>query len=118
MTYTHYVEEREHVPYSYDRPFTGTIVDGTREYQDTYNLFVRYKGVEPERTTKFEDFIVREGLMKKVACGDNFVSSISEPVAYDAIAGKIREDAGYFLASPAPPVQDKTFELAGEMVAL
>ena len=118
MTYTHYVEEREHVPYRYDRPFTGTIVDGTREYQDTYNLFVRYKGVEPERTTKFEDFIVREGLMKKVACGDNFVSSISEPVAYDAIAGKIREDAGYFLASPAPPVQDKTFELAGEMVAL
>jgi aminoglycoside 3-N-acetyltransferase len=118
MTYTHYVEEREHVPYRYDRPFTGTIVDGERTYQDTYNLYVRHKGVEPERTTKFEDFIVREGLMKKVACGDNFVSSISEPVAYDAIAGKIRENANYFLASPAPPERETTFELTGEMIAL
>lgn len=118
MTYTHYVEEREHVPYRYDRPFTGTIVDGDRTYQDTYNLYVRHHGVEPERTTKFEDFMVREGLMKKVACGDNFVSSISEPMAYDAIAGKIREDANYFLAAPAPPEREKRFELTGEMVAL
>ncbi len=118
MTYTHYVEEREHVPYRYDRPFTGTIVDGAREYQDTYNLHVRYKGVVPESTTKFEDFIVRAGLMKKVACGDNFISSIAEPVAYDAIAGKIREDAEYFLAAPAPAQKDPTFELASEMVAL
>lgn len=118
MTYTHYVEERLRVPYRYDRPFTGTIVDGDREYQDTYNLYVRYNGVEPERTTKFEDFIVREGLMKKVACGDNFISSIPEPVAWDAIAGKVREDASYFLASPAPPELDTRFELKGEMVAL
>ncbi len=118
MTYTHYVEEREHVPYRYDRPFSGTIVDGEREYQDTYNLYVRYKGVVPESTTKFEDHIVRAGLMKQVPCGDNFVSSISEPVAYDAIAGKIREDGGYFLASPAPAQKDPTFELAAEMVAL
>jgi aminoglycoside 3-N-acetyltransferase len=118
MTYTHYVEEREHVPYRYDRPFTGTIVDGDREYQDTYNLFVRYKGVVPEATTKFEDFITNTGLMKKVPCGDNFVSSISESVAYDAIAGKIRENAEYFLAAPMPAQLEKTFELASEMVAL
>lgn len=118
MTYTHYVEERLRVPYRYDRPFTGTIIDGAREYQDTYNLYVRYNGVQPESSTKFEDFLVREGLMKKVACGDNFISSIPEPVAYDAIAGKIREDAGYFLAAPAPPEKDTRFELKGEMVAL
>lgn len=118
MTYTHYVEERERVPYRYDRPFTGTIVDGERTYQDTYNLYVRHKGVEPERTSKFEDFIVRKGLMKNVACGDNFVSSISESMAYDAIAGKLREDANYFLAVPAPPERDTRFELVGEMVAL
>lgn len=118
MTYTHYVEEREHVPYRYDRPFTGTIVDGAREYQDTYNLYVRYNGVIPESTTKFEDFMVRCGLMKKVPCGDNFVSSIAEPVAYDAIAGKLREDGNYFLSAPAPAHKDETFVLAGEMVAL
>lgn len=118
FTYTHYVEERERVPYRYDRPFTGTIVDGGREYQDTYNLYVRYRGVEPERTTKFEDYLVRQGLMKKVECGDNFVSSIAEPVAYDTIAGKIREDGNYFLASPAPAQKDTHFAVEGEMVAL
>ncbi len=118
MTYTHYVEERVHVPYRYDRPFSGTIVDGEREYQDTYNLYVRYNGVIPESTTKFEDFLVREGLMKKVACGDNFVSSIAESVAYESIAGKIREDANYFLAAPAPLEKDTTFLVNGEMVAL
>ncbi len=118
MTYTHYVEEREHVPYRYDRPFAGTIVDGDREYQDTYNLFVRYKGVVPESTTKFEDFVTNTGLMKKVALGDNFVSSISEPDAYASIAGKIHENAAYFLAAPMPAQLEKTFELAAEMVAL
>lgn len=118
FTYTHYVEERVRVPYRYDREFTGTIVEGGQSREDTYTLFVRYKGVIPESTTKFEDFMVREGLMKKVTCGDNFVSSIAEPVAYEAIAGKIREDAGYFLAAPAPEHKDTRFELQHEMVAL
>jgi aminoglycoside 3-N-acetyltransferase len=118
FTYTHYVEERLRVPYRYDREFTGTIIDGEQRRDDTYTLYVRYKGVVPESTTKFEDFLVQEGLMKKVACGDNFISSIAEPVAYDTIAGKIREDAGYFLAAPAPEHKDTRFELQGEMVAL
>jgi aminoglycoside 3-N-acetyltransferase len=117
FTYTHYVEERLRVPYRYDREFTGAITDGERQYQDTYKLYVRYNGVQPESTTKFEDFMVREGLMKKVACGDNFISSIAEPVAYDTIAGKIREDANYFLAAPAPPERDTRFEVH-DMVAL
>ncbi len=100
FTYTHYVEERLRVPYRYSRDFTGTITDGARQYEDTYKLYVRYNGVQPESTTKFEDFMVHEGLMKKVACGDNFISSVSEPLAYDTIAGKIGEDANYFLAVP------------------
>lgn len=119
FTYTHYVEERLRVPYRYDREFTGSITDSDRRYDDTYTLYVRYNGVVPGSSTKFEDFMVREGLMKKVACGDNFVSSIAEPVAYDTIAGKIREDANYFLAEPYwLDRKDTRFEVKGEMVAL
>jgi aminoglycoside 3-N-acetyltransferase len=125
FTYTHYVEERLRVPYRYDRDFTGTIIDersrgndGDAAREDTYTLYVRYKGVVPESSTKFEDFLVQTGRMKKVPCGDNFISSIAEPVAYEAIAGKIRDDASYFLAAPAPAHKDTRFELAGEMVAL
>jgi len=118
FTYTHYVEERLRVPYRYDRDFTGTIIDGDGQREETYTLYVRYNGVQPESSTKFEDFLVQEGLMKKVVCGDNFISSIAEPVAYDTIAGKIREDANYFLAAPAPDRKDAHFEVRGEMVAL
>jgi len=119
FTYTHYVEERLRVPYRYDREFTGSITDGDRRYDDTYTLYVRYSGVVPESSTKFEDFMVREGLMKKVACGDNFISSVAEPVAYDTIAGKIREDANYFLAEPYRlDRKDTRFEVKAEMVAL
>ncbi|HZJ62622.1 MAG TPA: AAC(3) family N-acetyltransferase [Kofleriaceae bacterium] len=118
FTYTHYVEERLRVPYRYDRDFTGTVIHGDDRREDTYTLYVRYNGVVPESTTKFEDFLVREGLMKKVACGDNFVSSIAEPVAYETIAGKIGEDGGYFLAAPPPDRKDMRFELQHEMVAL
>jgi aminoglycoside 3-N-acetyltransferase len=118
FTYTHYVEERLRVPYRYDREFTGAISDGERQYQDTYTLFVRYNGVQPESSTKFEDYLVRAGLMKKVACGDNFVSSIAEPVAYETIAGKIREDANYFLAAPYPPDRKDTRFEVHDMVAL
>jgi aminoglycoside 3-N-acetyltransferase len=118
FTYTHFVEERVRVPYRYDREFTGTITDGERQYEDTYTLFVRYNGVQPETTTKFEDYLVKAGLMKKVACGDNFVSSIAEPVAYETIAGKIREDANYFLAAPYPPDRKDTHFEAHDMVAL
>jgi aminoglycoside 3-N-acetyltransferase len=119
FTYTHYVEERLRVPYRYDREFTGTITAGDRHYDDAYTLYVRYNGVVPETTTKFEDFMVREGLMTKIACGDNFVSSVAEPVAYQAISTKIRDDANYFLATPyAPDRKDTRFEVKGEMVAL
>src|ERR1019366_8483912 len=47
FTYTHYVEERLATPYRYNRDFTGSITDGDRSWEDTYTLFVRYKGVVP-----------------------------------------------------------------------
>lgn len=118
FTYTHYVEERERVPYRYDREFKGTIIDGNGPREDSYTLYVRYNGVVPESSTKFEDFLVESGRMKKLACGDNFVSSIAEPVAYDTLADKIREDPSYFLGAPLPDRKDTHFEVKGEMVAL
>ena len=117
FTYTHYVEERLRVPYRYSRDFTGTITDGARQYEDTYKLYVRYNGVQPESTTKFEDFMVHEGLMKKVACGDNFISSVSEPLAYDTIAGNIRRRRQLLPRGPAPVERDTRFEVH-DMVAL
>ena len=118
FTYTHYVEERLRVPYRYDRDFTGTIIEGDERREATYTLYARYKGVVPGSSTRFEDLLVADGRMQKVACGDNFIASVAEPVAYDAMAAKIHEDLPYFLAGPPPEDRDTSFELTGEMVAL
>ena len=97
---------------------TDSFVLGYQSRSESFQLYVRYHGVIPESSTKFEDFLVDSGRMKKVACGDNFISSIAEPVAYEAIADKLRADANYFLAAPAPATRDPRFEVRGEMVAL
>lgn len=118
FTYLHYVEERERVPYRYDRDFTGNITDGDRTYEDTYKLFVRYQGVEPGSSDKFEKLMLERGDLLRVPCGDNFVTTIEEPVAYQAICDRLDKDIDYFLEAPYPrDKQEKTFR-AENMVAL
>lgn len=49
-TYIHYVEQKFNVEYRYDKIFTGTIRQGERTYQDTFNFYVRKIGVEGTST--------------------------------------------------------------------
>jgi aminoglycoside 3-N-acetyltransferase len=102
FTYTHFVEERERVPYRYDREFTGSITSGPDVRRETYTLFVRYRNVIPTPKGKFESFMLDEGLMTRSVCGDGAISCVDEPVAYQAIVDKLRSDVNYFLASPYP----------------
>jgi aminoglycoside 3-N-acetyltransferase len=118
LTYTHYVEEQEQVPYRYNREFAGTVVNGGRAYQDTYSLFVRYANVIPLSTPKYEMFLLDNKLLKKTPCGDSSIASIDEPTAYATIAGKLRSDINYFLDAPYPRDSlDATFT-PHKMVAL
>jgi aminoglycoside 3-N-acetyltransferase len=100
FTYTHYVEKCVEVPYRYDRKFTGTIVDGDAERDETWELFVRYKGVEPTKSLKFVEAMRNEKVMLEVTCGDSFISSIAEPAGYRAIETRLLQDIDYFLETP------------------
>jgi aminoglycoside 3-N-acetyltransferase len=102
FTHTHYVEERERVPYRYDREFTGSITNGSDVRRETYTLFVRYRNVVPTPESKFESFMLEKGLMTRAVCGDSAVSCVDEPVAYQAVVDKLRSDVDYFLAAPYP----------------
>ena len=102
FTYTHYVEERERVPYRYDREFTGSIANGSEVWRDTYTLFVRYLNVVPTAEGKLESFMLEKGWMTESVCGDGAISCVDESVAYQAIVDKLRSDIDYFLASPHP----------------
>ncbi|WP_088187752.1 AAC(3) family N-acetyltransferase [Desulfosporosinus sp. FKA] len=117
FTYTHYIEERLSVPYRYDRDFTGTIVDGDRQYTDTYKLFVRYKDVVPTRRNDFERFLVDNKMMKQVSCGDSSISSVDESIAYETLCEKIHRNINYMLDRPYPKILDKEFSVTN-MVAL
>lgn len=119
FTYTHYIEYALHVPYRYNRAFTGriTAVDGTT-WEDTYELFVRYEGVEPTSQDDFEQSLLRTGAAKKAACGDSFLYVVEEKASYALLVEKIRQDPLYMLAHDYPRPLDDRFEVTGEMVAL
>lgn len=117
FTYTHYIEERIGVPYRYNRQFSGTIINGNQQYQDTYNLFVRYEGVVPTTKNDFEQYLLKNELLKLVKCGDDFISCIDEDTAYPALCEKISNNINYMLDKPFPKVLNEKFDVV-DMVSL
>lgn len=117
FTYMHYVEENEKCFYRYDRDFTGKLTSNGRTWEDTYSLFVRYKGVLADDSGRYEEFLMENGFMKRTAIGDSTISCIAEPIAYETHSGKMKEDPSWFLKRPVPKELIKEFS-AHNMVAL
>lgn len=116
FTYTHYVEEQLGVPYRYRRAFTGQITDGAQTWEDTYELFVRYRGVVPATDKKLEMALAARGHLRKISCGDSSISWVDEPSSFAMICEHILENPlAYILEDPGD--RDTTF-LAHKMVAL
>lgn len=115
-TYTHYVEERLNVPYRYNRDFTGRINDAGRSWEDTYTLFVRYKGVVPSSSGFLERDLVRRGFLRKEACGDSSIACVDEPDGYETIVKHLNENV-YCYISEDPRDRNRDFR-AHNMVAL
>jgi aminoglycoside 3-N-acetyltransferase len=116
FTYTHYVEERRAIPYRYNRDFTGRITDGDRSWEDTYTLFVRYKGVMPGSSGLLESDLLRRGLLRKVGCGTSSISCVDEPDGYQTIVQHLRENPACYL--DADPGDRNTEFAVSNMVAL
>jgi aminoglycoside 3-N-acetyltransferase len=116
LTYSHYVEERLNVPYRYNRAFTGSITDGERTWQDTSQLFVRYKGVVPSSRGMLEKELLGSGLLRKVVCGASSIACVSEPDAYGTIVAHLSADISCYLE--ADPGDRNTEFSVSNMVAL
>lgn len=119
FTYMHYLEWREHVPYRYNREFRGRITHGTKAYEDTYTLFVRYQGVTPGRGgNAYERMLADRGLLRAAPLGDSSVSCVSEQDARKHYLDLLRQSPNFFIQEPFDPqCADKTF-VAHNMVAL
>ena len=101
FTYLHYVEKILDVPYRYDQPFTGTVIDENgNSTEQTQYIHTACKGVKLREDTRFEDYLTEHGFLKKVSLGNSFVSCISEEDAYREIVRAIENDPMYFLAEP------------------
>lgn len=98
FTYTHYVEERLNVPYRYNRAFRGRITNGGRSWQDTYRLFVRYRGVVPSSNGFLESDLVRRGLLRREASGEASIACLAEPDGYATIVEHLTANVDSYIA--------------------
>lgn len=102
FTYVHYVEKILDVPYRFDMPFNGIVIDeeGNREERKQF-IHTQCYGVKlPERYSYFENELAANGILKKERLGDKFISCMDEEAAYREVVEKIKKDICYFLKEP------------------
>lgn len=118
FTYMHYIEKMVNSDYRYDRVFEGQITDKNYTYTDSYELFVRYKGIYAGYGSYiYEQTMLDKGISKKLSLGDSFITILDEPNAYELYFDLIKKDPNYFLDPKSVFTYDKTFEVK-DMVAL
>jgi aminoglycoside 3-N-acetyltransferase len=116
FTYTHYVEERLRVPYRYRREFTGVITQNRRSWQETYALYVRFKGVVPSTDGLLEKDLIRRGFLRKENCGQSSIACVSEPDGYETIVSHLTQNHSCYIAED-PGDRNREF-VANHMVSL
>lgn len=101
FTYVHYVEKMLDIPYRFDMPFTGKVIDELgSEMQVTQYMHTACYGVKPAEFYYFEDYLEESGFLKKQRLGDKSVACISEKDAYREIVHMIQNNINYFLEVP------------------
>ena len=102
FTYVHYVEKILDVPYRFDMPFEGKIIDENGNVsQKTQYIHTQCAGVQlPERYDYFEKDLLTKGKLQQCQYGDKFISCISEKDAYEEIVRNIEKNKFYYLAKP------------------
>lgn len=120
FTYMHYLEWLYNVDYRYNRPFTGIIKSGDKQLSVTYNLFVRYNDVKPNKGSySYEELMYEKEIAKRINIGDSTLSIVEESLAAEFYK-KCLEKSKYFFVDliNEKPIYDTSFHLDNEMVAL
>lgn len=112
FTYMHYLEAVRGVEYRYRLPFTGLIVDGSRRYEDTFNLFIRDCGVEAGDGAKiYENLMVERGIAKFIRTGNSSISCIELEQARNAYFELLDLSPSFFIKERfTNPTRSKNFK--------
>lgn len=101
FTYLHYIEKILDVPYRFDLPFEGEIIDyDDKVMRCTQTIHTACFGVKPKNFYHFEDYLEEQGKMRKRRLGNKYVECVSEGDAYHEIIEMIERDINYFLEQP------------------
>ena len=108
FTYLHYVECMRNVPYRFNMPFKGTVIDEDGNiFETTQYIHTACTGVSLREDEHFENYLTDKGYLKKVKLGNSFVSAISEKDAYREINDALSRDIYYFLNEPPTKMEHK-----------
>ncbi len=101
FTYLHYVEKMLDVPYRFDMPFDGSVIDwdGNAHRKRQY-IHTACEKIVPVDHYHFKTFLTRQGCFHAARLGDREIAVIGEADAYHWISQKIKERIDYFLERP------------------
>lgn len=106
FTFLHYVEEIYNVPYRYPKEFTGTVIDGDKETQETYSLFTLYDTVTPSVDITFQNHLEDKGILTRVTLGEKEIMLVKGKSVHNEMCEYFDRDINILLARPYD-----TFEL-------
>ena len=120
LTYMHYLEWLYSVDYRYNRIFRGDVTIDGKTSTEEYALFVRYNGVIPnDASFNFEKKMYNNGTALITNCGDGTISIVDEKNASEEYKKCLDADLHYFVNfKNGILIQDKTFRIDHEMVAM
>lgn len=119
FTFMHYLEYLMKVPYRYDYKFRGKIIDGEKELQAEYALYIRDEGVKAGGGAKiYENILIESGLAKYELMGMGSITSIDLIPAKEVYLDLLKKSPNFFIEEVfLKPIRPLQFERR-KMVAL
>lgn len=102
-TFVHYVEKCLHVPYRYDKDFTGTLIRNGHAETRTFTHFV-YDHDQPAHApvfTRFHQAAMAAGLARTRNVGKGQILRISAQDSFRLIADTLSRDPGFLIRGEA-----------------
>lgn len=97
-TFVHHIEKMHGIPYRFVKKFSGKINDGSKEYNDEYEYFVRYLGKNVINDfSKFEKYLLDNNLMKEVKLGNGKIMVVDSVILMDEGKKLLDKDIYFFL---------------------
>ncbi len=101
-TFVHYVERLLQVPYRYDKPFTGVLINERKVEERTFYHFVydHSKKNHAPHFGKFGRIALKEGVTRTANLGKGQVTVISTKDTFLLITEQINKDPAFLIKGP------------------